>query len=277
MDIVPILSTIILVATVITLIVAISSYMVFRIKEKRREMRAQAGFSNKPKVEETKSTEDTRSEESTTSEPLHDDRESRDNRQLQNTEEIPSGVERRQDNRQDDRVSGSSKADAREADRRIREQPELIPLPGDNRRMLERRAEQIAYDRYMESLDRSRVMSPQPVSPPLSAREQRDMISSERFTESQVQPPALQDAEEPESEDEVELSGAQAAFMSSLNLSKKDMQLPDSGRRAGGKHTSGADKLGSNGTVKLRRFTVPGGGAGKKGPSEFNDEKVEWK
>ncbi len=46
MDIVPILSTIILIATVITLIVAIVSYMVFRIKERRREARAQAAISS---------------------------------------------------------------------------------------------------------------------------------------------------------------------------------------------------------------------------------------
>ena len=37
MDIVPILSTIILIATIITLIVAIASYMTFRVKEKRKQ------------------------------------------------------------------------------------------------------------------------------------------------------------------------------------------------------------------------------------------------
>ena len=36
MDVIPILSTIILIATLGTLIVAITSYMVFRIKEKRK-------------------------------------------------------------------------------------------------------------------------------------------------------------------------------------------------------------------------------------------------
>ncbi len=36
MDVVPILSTVILIATLITLVVAVASYLVFRIKEKRK-------------------------------------------------------------------------------------------------------------------------------------------------------------------------------------------------------------------------------------------------
>ena len=256
MDIVPILSTIILIATVITLIVAISSYMVFRIKEKRREARVLASMGNRPNVEDKNPIEDTHSDESMIGEPLHDDREYGERRQIQNAEEKPGGVERRRDNRHDDQVVGSFEADARVADRRMQEQPEMIPLPGDNRRMMERRAEQIAYDRYMES---------------------RNMISPEHFTESQARTPALQDAEYPESEDEVELSEAQAVFMDALNLSKEDVELPGKRKKNGGKHSFEANNFSTNGTGKLRRFTVPGGDTNKKRVPELSYEKVEWK
>jgi len=45
MDVVPILSTIILISTIITLIVAVASYMTFRVKEKRKQ-EAMAKFSD---------------------------------------------------------------------------------------------------------------------------------------------------------------------------------------------------------------------------------------
>lgn len=54
MDVVPILSTIILIATAVTLIVAISSYFIFRIKEKRREARAAAALRRRQKEDREK-------------------------------------------------------------------------------------------------------------------------------------------------------------------------------------------------------------------------------
>lgn len=235
----------------------------------------------------------------------------RDRRQLQNTGEMPGGVDRRSGDRSEDHRQAEEVDHRRSSDRRETPQPDLIPLPGFDRRTESRRDTPVTDivqtggvfpqhqappvqevdpgyastafstppERRGERGDKNIVANPQIVMPqPIAVRQNQPLLADPVRDRFQTQPEPLQPVfEEDKQQEDIPLTDAQAAFMNSLNLSEDEAGLKGKGGKAGQRSDFGPGQAAQGEPLKLRRFTIAGRGTGKDGPSELKDEKVEWK
>ncbi|MBD3166581.1 hypothetical protein GF324_08280 [bacterium] len=241
MDIVPILSTIILIATIITLIVAVASYLVFRIKERAREARAAAARRQKaaegepePETEEYEDIEDDEDEEP-----------------AQQPEARPS--------RQAPRERPTAQP-ASDAPLSINTQAPPRPQPSG--------------PSFSSGMDRPSAQTP-PAQPSQRRRLPNVTTNSRDLLHERQDIPEPEQQASPPPPPKQNLSGAQAAFVASMNLDDTDWSgvrgdAGDSGIIVTGQQTGGSG-------LQLRKFEVPRNSFKVNNSDSSDAERVEWK
>ncbi len=255
MEIVPILSTVILIATVITLVVAIASYMTFRIKEKRREARAVAALKQK---------------------------------KMEGGEASPPEVRMQGDDDHEQHPHTRREGDRRQDDRRTMEtappeplDPQLIPRQDDRRIDLRRdnqlygapAAQPAPSDVHFEDklqYSDTRQDARMEVNPQYEAETPREEL-----------PEIAEDGVEEEARlgtvERKPLSSAQAAFADSLDLPDEELELPGAKPKTSKQKPSPGTPDSDEDRMKLRRFTIPGADASKSGSKRTGNDKSDWK
>jgi len=306
MDIIPILSTVILIATIITLIVAIASYAVFRIKEKRREARASSAFARKRAMPT----------QSATFTPLE-----AGNKEVESPEQ--SGVDLRKEKRRgtvvlsaatmekiaDRRVPGSDPRLSEETQQREQQPvPETVPQQAPQPAIQQTQPMMPEQQQYRQA-DPSYVpnvvvntqyamqapqqqvpmqqQQPQQQAPgyydgiPQQMPEQPSQLlgpGSTSFQQGRKQP-AFDDTNpfEQENQPQPQLGGAQAAFMNMFNTQDGNVQPMPGNLNPQQQQGIDSNNPPPNETIKLRRFQASGKRGEEMGNTGFDDDKNAWK
>jgi len=261
MDIVPLLSTIILIATAVTLIVAVVSYLIFRIKERRREARAAAAL--RRKQVEVAGAGESSTDTASIANRRQEDRRQPVNVLIDNNPVIVPdrrSTDRRQ-NTNDDHLMAKEEFNRRSEDRREPAQVDSrgIPQPEFNRRQTRRRE-----DGSPEIPRRKTDFATGTSQPMLEA-----FGNHRAFPPASPQTPGFRTANP-------SLSGAQSAFIESLNLSDNDRQNLNNRLKSLEDSDLTDDRIQSE-AMKFRRFSIGSNSKPKKGLSSFHEDKLEWK